>query len=453
MNEEVQEQLIARYVRGEATESDLVELSRLIEANPAILQEFVVAADLEAGFKEALKKTQKTAAKKTPVLKHSRRKVPVRGNHSWIAAGAAVAAILALAVLLNLPKTAPEPTPIAAVVPEGPPIGRVSSTANNVLIVRGGKEHHVASGTALQLGDVLRVPAGKNAKIEYADKSTFTAGCPIRETVALFTQYNSLPTGETSTGKKVELDSGELAGHVERQPSGQPMLITTPRAIAEVLGTQIKLVAESDTTRLDVVEGKVRLHRVVDSAFTLVSGGEYAVASKDTTEFLPRTMTPKARLTITCDDRYELYVNGVLVGRREWPKGPPYFDAQMYELVLRPDKNVVAVRGGNIDNIAGLIAEIHVGPNRLVTSKDWKVSQNVESNWSAIEYDDSKWSSPAEFGTVDSPSPGKHARATLFPLNSKAQWIWIENHHFSAKNEAHNTVYFRYTFDVSKLER
>jgi hypothetical protein len=452
MNEEDREELIQRYVRGEATEADMAALERLIEENPSIVQEFVMAADLEAGFKEALKRSHKAPSKKISARKTTAKAKAVRPSQTWIAVTGAVAAMIAVAVLLNLPKNNVESNAVA-VVTETAQIGSVSSTSPDVLIVRAGKNVSVSAETPLRLGDVLRVPPGKNAKVVYTDKSTFTAGCPVRPTVALFTEYSVLPSGEPAVGKKVELDSGEMAGHVEKQPAGKPMVLSTPRAIAEVLGTTIKLVAETENTRLDVVEGKVRLHRVADSAFTLVSGGEYAVASREITEFLPRTMTPKARMTITCDDRYEVYVNGALVGRREWPKGPTHFESQMYELVLRPDKNVVAVKGGNIDNIAGLIAEIHVGPNRLVTGKEWKVSQDVESNWSAVDYDDSKWTRPAEFGTVDSPSPGKHARATLFPLNSKAQWIWIENNHFSAKKESHNVVYFRYTFDVSKLER
>ena len=57
---------------------------------------------------------------------------------------------------------------------------------------------------------------------------------------------------------------GSFSARVLPQPAGNPMLIHTPSAVLEVLGTQFDVEAESKSTMLLVREGKVQVRRVGD---------------------------------------------------------------------------------------------------------------------------------------------------------------------------------------------
>jgi hypothetical protein len=60
-------------------------------------------------------------------------------------------------------------------------------------------------------------------------------------------------------GKRFELRAGIVQARVAPQPPGESLRIKTPHARATVLGTEFLLRADEETTRLDVLEGKVQL--------------------------------------------------------------------------------------------------------------------------------------------------------------------------------------------------
>jgi hypothetical protein len=85
--------------------------------------------------------------------------------------------------------------------------------------------------------------------------------------------------GASGTGKCVLLDEGTLAIDAVHQPSGRAMVIVTPHGEARIVGTTLKLSVEAASTRLDVVEGKVRLSRP-GAEWADVIGGHFAVAAE-----------------------------------------------------------------------------------------------------------------------------------------------------------------------------
>jgi hypothetical protein len=85
--------------------------------------------------------------------------------------------------------------------------------------------------------------------------------------------------GAGGIGKWVELDEGTLAIEAAHQPPGHAMVIATPHGQARIVGTTLKLSVEATSTRLDVVEGKVRLSRP-GAAWADVVGGHFAVAAE-----------------------------------------------------------------------------------------------------------------------------------------------------------------------------
>jgi hypothetical protein len=85
--------------------------------------------------------------------------------------------------------------------------------------------------------------------------------------------------GASGCGKCVLLDEGTLVIEAVHQPSGHAMLIVTPHGQARIVGTTLKLSVEAASTRLDVVEGKVRLSRS-GAEWADVIGGHFAVAAE-----------------------------------------------------------------------------------------------------------------------------------------------------------------------------
>jgi ferric-dicitrate binding protein FerR (iron transport regulator) len=99
--------------------------------------------------------------------------------------------------------------------------------------------------------------------------------------------------GASGTGIAVELAEGTLAIEAAHQPTGRAMVIATPHGEARILGTTLRLSVDPDSTRLDVLEGKVRLSRP-GAAATDVIGGHFAVAAEGV-ELAPR---PHPRMVV-----------------------------------------------------------------------------------------------------------------------------------------------------------
>jgi hypothetical protein len=60
-------------------------------------------------------------------------------------------------------------------------------------------------------------------------------------------------------GKRFELHAGVLEANVARQPPFRRLILQTPNAEATVVGTRFTLMVSTNRTRLDVMEGEVRL--------------------------------------------------------------------------------------------------------------------------------------------------------------------------------------------------
>jgi len=75
-------------------------------------------------------------------------------------------------------------------------------------------------------------------------------------------------------------------------------------------------------------------------------------------------------VTITCDNTYELYVNGVFIGVQDNEDGPNGWDVpETWVLDLPQGINVIAVHGWDFGggSAMGLLAHLHGGYTTLVT--------------------------------------------------------------------------------------
>jgi hypothetical protein len=80
--------------------------------------------------------------------------------------------------------------------------------------------------------------------------------------------------------RAVSVTRGTITAIVTKQPSGKPLLFSTPQAELTILGTQFLLAVSSESTRLEVREGRVRFVRSSDGLSVDVTAGHYAIASK-----------------------------------------------------------------------------------------------------------------------------------------------------------------------------
>jgi hypothetical protein len=79
--------------------------------------------------------------------------------------------------------------------------------------------------------------------------------------------------------KTVHLRSGSVSADVRPQHPQRPLLIHTPTALLEVLGTRFEVDSDEANTRLAVNEGRVRMTRLMDGRSAEVPAQHEAVAS------------------------------------------------------------------------------------------------------------------------------------------------------------------------------
>ena len=100
-----------------------------------------------------------------------------------------------------------------------------------------------------------------------------------------------------------------------------------------------------------------------------------------------------AEWVITCDNRFQAYVNGQQVAASaDWTK-PVRVDIAKY---LRKGENRVAVAGENDGGPAGLVATLSwmtkAGtPGGLATNPTWRVTTKPTENWAKVGVDDNGW--------------------------------------------------------------
>ena len=106
---------------------------------------------------------------------------------------------------------------------------------------------------------------------------------------------------------------------------------------------------------------------------------------------------------ITCDNQYELYVNGRLVGRgADWRK----MDVHDVNKLLVRGTNVVAIKATNTDaGPAGLVARVVVKERggtfeSFSTDATWRTSVKPQADWMQIKARDSDWLPAKVYGPL-----------------------------------------------------
>jgi ferric-dicitrate binding protein FerR (iron transport regulator) len=126
----------------------------------------------------------------------------------------------------------------------------------------------------LRAGTFETAGEGAMAQLRFSDGTRVTLGSSTKVALA--------DDGQ----KQVRLLAGSLTFEVVPQPTGRPMMVRTPTATLEVLGTVFSVAASDEQTTLRVAEGRVRLRRLTDGDMVEVASRQTVVAALEQTRSL-----------------------------------------------------------------------------------------------------------------------------------------------------------------------
>ncbi len=140
------------------------------------------------------------------------------------------------------------------------------------------------------------------------------------------------------------------------------------------------------------------------------------------------------RITITADNVYELYVNGVFIAESDG-----WSTAETYEIPTIGGTNLITVKAMDRGGEAGLLAEIEFENELFFTDENWRVSTSEEADWEKLSFEDALWDKATSYGLHGSAEPwAKYKNVKGISTSHPVHWIW------SSDYISENIVYFRY---------
>ena len=143
---------------------------------------------------------------------------------------------------------------------------RLAAVTGEVRVWRAQDTMTAKTGFVLQEGDWLLTAKDGAAEVEFPGETTrLKIGAE-----AEFGVVTAFPD------KQLKLTAGKLHASVARQSASHPMLIRTPTAKAEVLGTKFEMSATKERTEMSVTEGRVLIARTDDESGVVVEASQSA---------------------------------------------------------------------------------------------------------------------------------------------------------------------------------
>ena len=257
------EELIDRHLRGELDEAQKERLAELLDTDAAARHEFVEHVRWDTELAEALRESS-----------HSPRvadmfdaeRAATAGNWSskptfirlMLTAAAVIIVALSGSLIYQLAFSEsgiPATNDVAAQPRDSEAsIARITGLSGSLIWTgdRGQIVRDVRIGTELAGGTIEGMAPDSWFKLQFNDGST------------VMISGTSMLTFADLGQKELRLREGIFSANVVPQPNSKPMLIHTPSALLEVLGTQFDVEADQASTMLNVTEGKVRVRRLSD---------------------------------------------------------------------------------------------------------------------------------------------------------------------------------------------
>jgi len=240
---------LTRYVAGDCADEEVARLSAALEHDPAACALFVEIAT-QAVLLRDLAQTSPEPAVALPLPARRSRVVP------W---SLALAASLVLAFVVGR-QWSP--------VDSARQLGRIESASTVVRYSHDGRAVELHVGDDFEAG-TLTTDLEETAAVRLRDGTLLALGTD--------TELALSDDGR----KRIDLRRGTFTADVVPQPPGRPMMIHTPTAEIEVVGTSFSLAVEPQRTHLDVDEGLVRVRRLADDATVEVPAGREVRVSPD----------------------------------------------------------------------------------------------------------------------------------------------------------------------------
>lgn len=254
MNDEL---LIQRYLDGRLSPDELAAFQQCLRDNADLRGRLRDIAEQAVAFGDLARRGTGTSVRSP--------KKPDRSLWFTTLALAASIAVLATSAWLFL---ASQPSAVLTLVESTGTVAWIDGTV-------------IATGESLPAGTLETVGEASSALLRFEDGSLITL------------QGDAELAFSSDPQKVLTLSRGTLSASVQPQPAGKPMLIRTPSAVAEVVGTVFDLAARSEDTLLKVNEGLVKLKRLADGSEIDVAANRSAVASLDAGAALDAASTPE----------------------------------------------------------------------------------------------------------------------------------------------------------------
>lgn len=256
--------LIQRLLDGTLTPAEHAEVNQRLRDNEDL--------------REHLRDVAEQAVAMGDMARQRKTDTPVRSPHSagksaryssWLALAASLAVLAASAWLFLGSRESPVLTLVDA--------------SGSIAWSHGGEwRTEIGIGESMSEGTLETVGESATAQLQFGDG-----------TLISLTGESELSFSEDGQ-KLLVLRKGSLSAQVKPQPKGKPMLVRTPSAEAEVVGTVFNLSTRSEDTLLKVDEGLVKLKRLADGSAIDVPAKSSALASLDSTLKLNSATTPAA---------------------------------------------------------------------------------------------------------------------------------------------------------------
>ena len=228
----------------------------------------VAATSLSAGYEDELEYGDAGLGETGPRGRVSPRRDPARGASgrwwpAWTAAGILVLAVVLLATW-GPPRPDTSPPPAA-----GPIVGRLENVVGLVDVT-------VGEGSTTQ--------AVENGPV-HSGQTVVTKGKDAQAAIRLEDSTLILVAGDTRVAfpaeerDRIDIERGNAIASVRARPADRPLVFCTPEARIEVLGTRLSVARAERRTRVDVLEGDIRLTRLSDQRSVTLAGGQTADVS------------------------------------------------------------------------------------------------------------------------------------------------------------------------------
>jgi ferric-dicitrate binding protein FerR (iron transport regulator) len=250
--------LIQRYLDGKLANDELAALNQRLREDAALRQHFRTVAEQAVAFGDMVRRETDTLVC---------RPIPKPDRSVWFTtlALAASIALLATSAWFFLHSA---PSPVVTLIEHEGSVAWKNGDA-------------IQSGESLPAGTLETIGEASSALLRFRDGS-------------LISLHGEAEFSFSDEGQKVlKLSRGTLSAEVQKQPAGRPMLIRTPSAVAEVVGTAFDLTARPEDTLLKVDEGLVKLKRLADGSQIDVPANRSAVASLAASDKLDAASTPE----------------------------------------------------------------------------------------------------------------------------------------------------------------